>query len=433
MKARRVIIPLILVAMLVLPALPSAYAWVQVATFQVTGRVVSVDASEQYVAILTVDEPHEECVLYVLSLDNLSLVKQHVIDDCMVMGTETNAVDVYKDVVAVIVSNVANPLSTNADVYIYNVTSDTLMRVSIYNSSVLYTYDNSVAITKDFVIASVTHGDENGETDYIYIIAPNGTILSQYRMGYCALVDSVDGADNMIVIDVSESGTGREYGVVASVGRDGSLNVLYQYESLGAEGIDAVYDPQHGVIYVAYATIDAACWDYLVIDAIDVTDTNMSWRRALFYNFTYKLGYYLADLDLTPAGHLVVCADRYGVYRYDVSQSYLYKENLPDNISTGTDVSSVEYVLTNDSEYVVQVDNDNGVVIVYRNLCGNIGGTTTVTQTVTETVTQPVMQYETETETETVTVQGPFSQTDLALVGVLGFVLALAVAVLLRR
>jgi len=172
------------------------------------------------------------------------------------------------------------------------------------------------------------------------------------------------------------------------------------------------YDPSENAVYIAFANSTGI---YLVKR---VVGSATEWVVVL----DDDVGNVVSYVGPASEGVYVVTLNNYG---YRVIDNAVRKEYIPPNA----------FGHTIGSEYLFSIDVDNYVVYRWYLETAAITETTTVTETVTQTVTE--VQYLTETETETIpvttTVQGPYTSTDLVIVGLICLLLGAAVAYLARR
>jgi len=265
---------------------------------------------------------------------------------------------------------------------------------------------------------------------YVYRLVYISGIVTHFLEIYDASGTPVNGRDlgaSVVLSDVENSGylilwKGTSYLNIT----DGSAGDIVTVDTveLGLSDLSLArgwYDPSENAIYIAFSNSTGT---YLVKH---ILGTGTEWIVTLEDGVPRVVWY----VGPATEGVYVVTADNYG-YRV-IDPGIVKKEYIPPN-AFGHSLGS---------EYLFSVDPDNNIIYRWYLETVTITETTTVTetmtQTVTETTTQTVteVQYLTETETETVTetttVPGPYTGSDLFLVGVVSFMLALVVGYLLAR
>jgi len=261
---------------------------------------------------------------------------------------------------------------------------------------------DSIAISGDYIyLLAYDYYDGNY---YLYVLDMTPVVINYSAVGSLAALARIEGSDYVVYWNGSSD-------IYIADGTSGNLSVVYSIsldlnEPIGLR-IAALLD--HNVVYVVYSNSSGTYFTRYMLGAAEpsyvmLLDTE---PRSV------------ADVSKSPDGVYVVTMNGYGYRIVNVTSPALFIEAIPSD--------SVGYLSGSEYLYVAY----GAAVDRYALRVVEVTTTQTVTKTTTET--QVFTEVETETETETVTVQGPYTEMDLVLVGLVCLVLGAAVAYIARR
>ena len=401
MKARLLVLPLVIAAILSVVAIPIAAEWTYDLEVKLTYAPYTFKFEKGYVTVTTFDG---SSTAYVRVFDtNLSEVLS-----CSVTVNGAPTAHAYGDG---LIALTAASGASNEDIFFINATDCSIIgNYSFAPAGEGYVQTMGLVIVDGYIYQLMY--DSNLTTHFVQIYNSTADIVNSYDVGASALLSDVVNSDYLIFWN------GTSY-INITDGTAGDL-VTVDIIELGLSDLAYArgwYDPNESAVYIAFANSTGT---YLVKHIIG---TGTEWIVTLESGVTMAITY----VGPATQGIYVVTSENYG-YRV-IDTSTIKKEYIPANA----------FGHTLGSEYLFSIDPDN--YIIYRWLLETVTvtETQTVTQTVTETTTQTVTEtqvvYETETETTTVTstVPGPYTSTDLVIVGLICLLLGAAVAYLARR
>jgi len=349
--------------------------------------------------------------------------------------------------------------ASDSDTGVVKVLAPNFTELESYNITMGHDFARDADIYGDIIAI----GSEYGSVDSLIVInRTSGSVTS-------APIQSVGGTDyNVDVVDVAIVGNyvyvlvTDEYDFVLRIHVfDVSGAAPTKVTTIDASSVDAyisriensnylVYWNGSTTIYVLDGTDPSLA---TVVASIDVGTSSVRW----------VVGYYNDTDNTIVIAFAVPGSNEYRFIRYDLTNgTVIYDvstESPSGTVSQIRDFSGFDgtvYLVTFSSGGYRILDAFTGSPTIvaealpYRSFVHLRGSeylyalddTTTVAryvfspvvkEVVTETVTQPVVQYETETVTETEIVQGPYTQTDLVLVGVIALIVGVAIAYVLQR
>ena len=397
MKARLLVLPLVIAAILSVVAIPIAAEWTYDLEVSVPYPIYTYRYDNGYVSVAAFDASALEAYVYVYDVNLTQLVS------CSLAVNGGPTAHAYGDGLFVLATASG---ASDEDIFFINASDCSIL--SNYTFSPAgegYVQTMFIVIAGGYVYQ--LQYDSNLSTHFLQIYDSTGGVVKAYDLGSAAVLGDVEAGDYLLVWN------GTSYVSIIDA-TAGDIDVVDTVE-LGLSDIAYLtgwYDASENAIYIAFSNSTGT---YLVKHIIG---TGTEWIVTLEDGVTRAVMY----VGPATEGVYVVTADNYG-YRV-IDPSTVKKEYIPAN--------AIGHKLG--SEYLFSVDTSNN--IVYRwYLETAITETTTVTETVTQTVTE--VQYLTETETETIpvttTVQGPYTSTDLVIVGLICLLLGAAVAYLARR
>ena len=405
MKVKMLVLPLVIAAILgIFLATPVAAEWIYDKEVAVPYPIYTYRYDEGIISVVTFDSSTNTTYIHIYDI-NLTEIKS-----CSLAVNGEPTAHAYGDgLIALTAKN-----GDAEDIFIINATD-----CSVINNYTFSPADEGYVQTMFIVIAGgyvyQVLLDNSIFTYFLNIYNATGDMINSYELGTIidigtAVLGGVENSDYLILwngtsyINIIDGAAG---GIVTVDTVELGLSELYL-----ARGW---YDPNENTVYIAF---DNGTSVYLVKHVIGA---GTEWIVTLDVDKT------ITYVGPATEGVYVVTADNYG-YRV-IDPGIVKKEYIPPN-AFGHSLGS---------EYLFSVDPDNNIIYRWYLETAAITETTTVTETMTQTVTETTteIQYLTETETETVTetttVPGPYTGSDLFLVGVVSFMLALAVGYLLAR
>jgi len=356
------------------------------AGYTISGAAVLEDASR---IIVGATDNAGSCIIYVLNSD-LSLDYRYSVTGCDALL----AFDYRNGYVAAIGSSGSDVVVYVIDNIARIVGSVTIASVggSGYSVSPL-----AVAISGSYIYALVL--DSYNDTNYIYIINTTPAIVSSTSLGTgSAALARAENSDYITYVDTS--------GILhIADGSNGSLTDVYTINigETNVMNLRSLYDPTSSMFYAAIWNGDEV---YLITyDPVNNSFTEVSLEQTAFSRS-------VSDVSKTTRGIYVTVYSGYG---YLVTDSNVTIESTPEETVGVLTIDGVDYVYSINGEYVER----------YRL------SVETVTVTTTTTVALPVYRTETVTTTVTTTTAAGYRAEDVAISGVLSFVMGAALAYLL--
>jgi len=396
MKARLLVLPLVIAAILSVVAIPIAAEWTYDLEVKLTYAPYTYRFEKGYVTVATFDDAN--LIAYVRVFDtNLSEVLS-----CSVSVNGAPTAHVYNDSLIVLVALNGN----GEDVFFINASDCSIIQQYPFSpAGDGYVQTMGLEVAGGYIYHLFY--DSSVDSYFLNIYNATGYPVNGYELGSAAVLGKVRNSGYLILWN------GTSYINIT----DGSAGDLVTVDTIELGLSDLAYamgwyDPSENAVYIAFANSTGI---YLVKR---VVGSATEWVVVL----DDDVGNVVSYVGPASEGVYVVTLNNYG---YRVIDNAVRKEYIPPNA----------FGHTIGSEYLFSIDVDNYVVYRWYLETAAITETTTVTETVTQTVTE--VQYLTETETETIpvttTVQGPYTSTDLVIVGLICLLLGAAVAYLARR
>jgi len=386
--------PLLSLAILLVIGLAAAVfaEWVFDARFVVdTGYTISGAAvlEDESKVIVGATDNAGSCIIYVLNSD-LSLDYKYSVTGCDALlafdyrnGYVAAVGSSGSDVVVYVIDNIARIVGS---------VTITSVGGSGYSVSPL-----AVAISGSYIYALVLDSYDNA--NYIYIIDTTPAIVGSISLGTgSAALSRAENSDYVTYIDTS--------GILhIADGSNGSLVDVYSIDigKTSAANLRSLYDTTSNMFY-------AAIWNGNEVYLITYDPVNNSFAKVSLEQTIFSRS--VSDVSKTTRGIYVTTFSGYG---YLVADSSVTIESTPEETIGVMTIEGRDYVYSMNFEYVERY---------YLSI-------ETVTVTTTTTVALPVYETETMTTTVVTTTTVGYETEDVAMSGVLAFVMGVALAYLL--
>jgi len=333
----------------------------------------------------------EDAAVFVLDV-NLSEVASYNITS---QADTIAAIDARGDLIAV------GAIYGNTTIFVINRTEGSVYGPALIESAGGTGFSAQVeklALSGEYIYALVY--DNFDMNYYLYILDKTPSVVTSEPVGMMADIARVENSDYLLYWNGSNL-------IYIVDGTAGSLNVVDSID-VGTAVVRAVagyYNDTENAIYVVYGSdMGTYLVKYVIGTGIEYS-TQIGTEADLVPTFVAAI----------PNGLYVVTENGYG---YRVT-------NLTSPTAEVEAIPTYAFGYYYGSEYIYALYQNE-----IRRFALEVAAVTT-TQTVTET--QLVYETETETVTETTTVEGPYTTTDLAIVGIVCLLLGAAIAYVVRK
>jgi len=392
-----VLMALILAAILAAATVEAQWVYVAMYILPTDIEVATLEVLEDsgYIVVGTRNLSRGSTPLIVLDT-NLSEVDRYE----LLKADSILAVDYYNGLLAA-----AALYGNDTNVYVINMTEGVILGVytiSSFGGPDYAVYPVSIGISGSYIFVVVEDWYDNRY--YLYIIDKDITSVEYKPLAPFAKVKRIENTGYLVFWNGTSN--------ISVI--DGSLGTLYEVASIDLglvdlHHIDAVLDPSSNVLYIAYSNGSGTFFTRYLMGATEPT-------------YTIKIEYDIMEItDVSLAGRdvYVTTIGGYGYRIVNPESPSIVKEAIPKNAYGYYYGSEFIYAALGSAVYKYSLTIKTETV------------TKTVTKTVTET--QIIEEVETETVTTTTTVGGPYTETDVFIIGAICFVLGISIAFLVWR
>jgi len=410
MKARYMVLSIVVLAAILTASVASAEYTLDV-SYKPTYTDYAIDAavmvgSEIFVGASNTSSAEDSAIIV---LDINLTVKE--VYNITANADTIRAIDCRGDLIAV------GAVYGNTTIFIINRTDGTILGPATIESgaSGYAATVERIALSGEYVYALVYNDYDMNY--YLYILDKTPSVVSSELVGVIGDLARVGNSDYLLYWNGSNL-------IYIADGSGGTLNIVGSIDvgSAFVTRVAGYYNSSENAVYVVYGSNMGVYLAKYVIGS------------GLEYNI--KIG---SESNVIP---VFVAPTEDGLYivahgtRVAPTENWIYIEpygyRVTNLASPAVEVEAIPagaFGYYYGSEYVFALQEGE----VRRYALEIVSVTTTQTVTKTTTETQVFTEVETETETETVTVQGPYTEMDLVLVGLVCLVLGAAIAYIARR